>query len=149
MIVTELKMNKFGVVDFDNSEVVATAKIEIGLTASDVDNIMVTAIEGGIGYWARLENDTDEWKDKPENISSAQWATHLLLQGKFVLFSDSEIFDESDPDYVHPPLTLEGLAKGYALNHKKRPWDSSIENGDATTCDCIVQYAIFGELVYG
>lgn len=144
-----LKIKENGLIEFDKEKTVSTATVEVGLTEYDIDNIMVTAIEGGIGYWARLENTKEGWEEKPSNVPSAQWATNLLLQGKEVVFSDAELSDEKDPEYFFPSLTLEGLTKGYALNYKNRPWDSDIENGDSTTCDCIVQYAIFGELVYG
>jgi hypothetical protein len=50
------------VLTFDEKKVVATATIQKQLTESDIENIMVTAIEGGIGYWAILCNE----KTRPE-----------------------------------------------------------------------------------
>ena len=142
------KINEFGLMKFDEKKIVGTAKIEIGLSENDIDNIIVTGLEGGINYWAKLQNVGELWKDKPKEVSISQWVTHLLINGYEVQFSDTELMEGED-DYLFPSLTLDKLMKGYAQNHKERPWDSSIENGDATTSDCIIQYAIFGKLVYG
>jgi len=125
------------------SEIVGIAVVEKELSANDISNIIISAIEGGIGYWARLENIGEDWIDKPSDEPASLWATKLLLEGKSVEFSDSE-----DEDEIWE-LTLDKLIDGYAMNYKRRPHDSNIENGDATTADCIVQYALFNELVYG
>lgn len=142
------EVNDMGLLEFSEKKVVGVAKIELELTEENIENIMVTGLEGGIGYWARLENEGEEWNAKPNDIPVSQWATELLLQGKEVVFSDSEL-DEGDIDYYHPPLTLEKLIKGFELNYKHRPHDNNIETGDVTTADCIIQYAVFGEVVYG
>ena len=36
--------------------------VEKILTVEDMDDIMTTALEGGIGYWACLDNSTPEWE---------------------------------------------------------------------------------------
>jgi hypothetical protein len=136
----EIKDN--GLMEFDKEKIVGVAKVEMPLTEYDIDNIMVSAIEGGIGYWACLVNNTPEWADKPKNIASSQWATKLLLEGNKVLFEDEE-------DGKKLTLTLDKLIKGFEKNFKERPWDNDLEKGDANTSDCIVQYSLFGEVVYG
>lgn len=131
-----------GLMSFDDSETVAKARIELELTANDIDDIMVTALEGGIGYWAILNNVGEDWESKPKGLPSSQWATKLLLEEKTVYL------EEREEDTIHG-LTLQKLIEGFEKNYKERPWDNSIEDGDASTADCIVQYAIFGEVVYG
>lgn len=130
--------------EFSKEKVVGKSVIEVALTESDIESIMVTGLEGGIGYWACLENTGKNWATKPKEEPSSLWATKLLLEGKEVLFSDVE-----EEDVEIWTLTLDKLIKGYSLNREKRPFDSSIEKGDATTADCIIQYAIFNKLVYG
>lgn len=119
------------------------------LTERDIETIMVNGLEGGIGYWAILNNSGENWVDKPRNEPSSMWATKLLLEGKEVEFYDNEgelgEFEEEETWY----LTLENLIKGYDLNFKHRRFDSNLEEGDATTCDCIIQYALFNKIVYG
>ncbi|MEX3625080.1 hypothetical protein [Viridibacillus arvi] len=141
------EVNEYGSMKFDREKIVATAKVEISLSENDIESIMVTGLEGGIGYWARLDNSGKDWEEKPKEVAVSHWATELLLQGKTLQFSDAEgDDDESLGDWT---LTLEKLANGFALNYKNRPFDNDLENGDATTADCIIQYAMFGKVVFG
>jgi hypothetical protein len=142
VIDVSFKIGEDGLVTFSEETVVGKAKVEIPLTESDIESILVTALEGGIGYWACLVNDGADWVDEPNNVPTSQWATKLLLEGKEILFTD----EESDKKYT---LTLDKVIKGFELNYLKRPWDNDIEEGDATTADCIIQFAIFGEVIYG
>lgn len=132
-------------------KVVATVTIQKELTEEDIENIMVTAMEGGISYWAGLNNSTEDWNDQPEDEPNSTWATKLLIEGKSVEFYDIEEseLDDDESESEKWSLTLEKLIKGYEQNYKERPWDNDIDDGDATTADCIVQYALFGKLVFG
>lgn len=130
-------------IKFDREKVVGTAKVEIGLTAKNIDTIMSLALEGGIGYWAVLNNSTPDFDSKPDNRFTSEWATQLILDGKSIEFYDVE--DENE----RWELDLAKIIKGFELNYLKRPHDANLENGDATTGDCIIQYALFGKLVYG
>jgi hypothetical protein len=126
-----------------SSNIIGVATIQHNVTEKDIESIMVGGIEGGIGYWAVLNNVGENWRDKPSDEPSSICSTKLLLEGKEVEYYDTE--DEDD----RWNLTLEKLINGYELNLKQRNWDSSIENGDASTCDCIIQYALFGKIVFG
>lgn len=129
--------------EFSKEKVVGKAVVEMELTENDIESIMVNGLEGGINYWAGLDNTGENWDLKPKGEPLSTWATKLLLEGKEVKFYDLEDEDEL---WI---LTLEKLVKGFSLNYIHRPKDNSIEDGDATTCDCIIQYALFNELVYG
>lgn len=112
------------------------------VTERDVDTIICNSFEGVTGDWATLKRD-EHWNNKPKSIPSSEWATKLILEGKEVT-----LYDNEDPEETGT-LTLEKLIKGIQLNIDKRPWDADWEEGDAETADCIVQYAMFGDLVYG
>lgn len=122
------------------NNIVAVAKVERRLTEQDIESIMVGGMEGGIGYWAGVDNT--EWK-KPITEPNSMWATKLLLDGEKVVFYDVEDYEEQWS------LDLEKLIKGYELNFNKRAWDCSLEDGDAGTYDAIIQLALFGKIVYG
>lgn len=121
----------------------ATVTFKKELTEQDIENIMVGALEGGIGYWAGLKR-TGVWVDKPESEPTSTWATKLLLEGETILLYDIE--DEGEEYY---PLTLKNLIEGVERNYEERPHDNDLENADAGTCDCIIQYALFDEIVFG
>lgn len=113
------------------------------ITAEEVESVIVNALEGGSTYWLGLNNSTEIWKKKPQGIPLSLWATQMLLEGETLHFYDLE---DEEEEWT---LTLEQLMKGFKLNAEQRPFDSNVLDGDADTADCILQYGIFGELVYG
>jgi hypothetical protein len=131
-------MLKFG------DKVVGKVQIEKELTEKDIETIIVNGLEGGIGYWAQLDNTGISWVTKPKDEPISTWATKNILEGGCICLLDSE--GDEQGIWV---LTLDKLIQGYKLNYEKRSWDNDIENGDATTADCIIQYALFGTVVYG
>lgn len=116
-------------------------QVEMTVTPYDIENIIITAIEGGIGYWACLLNDEIEFDNQPDDIPVSQYATELLLLGKTIKFVDTEEFSEIWE------LTLEKLLLGIKLSMEDEPFD--LNDLDTEQSDCIVQYALFGELIYG
>ena len=67
----------------------------------------------------------------------------ILEGGKSIWFIDAE------DDYERYELTLDKLLNGIALNAKNRPHDCDIDNGDGITMDCIIQYALFDDVIFG
>lgn len=124
-----------------SKKVIGEIKIEI--TENDIESIIVGSFEGGSNYWLGLNNTGEDWGVKPKSEPSSIWAVKLLLEGKTVSLYDIE--DESE----EWELTLDKILAGIAMNQKKRPHDCNIEDGDAETMDCIIQYALFNQLVYG
>lgn len=122
-----------------------TVQIEKIITVEDVENIMITAVEGGIGYWANLLDDGIDFTNKPNGFPVSQYATALLICGSEIMFQDAE--DEEEGEIWG--LTIDKLLSGITQNIKERPHDCDLENMDAITADCIIQYALFGEIVYG
>ncbi len=125
-----------------SDKVIGTVTVQKQITESDIENIVVTAFEGGCNYWMGLIR-TKEWEDKPKNEPLSTWATKLLIEGKTIKLYDIEDDEEGWE------LTLEKVLKGIELNVVNRPFDCDLEDFDAYTADCIIQYALFGEIVYG
>lgn len=123
----------------------------IKVSANDIDNIVCTAIEGGINYWAMIDRQKSECREKPKGMPLSSWVTKMLLDGKSVYFYDweAESGDEAGNESERFELNLLRLINGIKLNCQHRPHDCDIETGDATTADCIFQYAMFNEIVYG
>jgi hypothetical protein len=123
-------------------DIVGTIKTAIPITKNDVENVIVTAFEGGINYWAGLKNKSLLWKTKPDREPLSLWATKLLLDGKSVL-----LYDIENPN-TNFELTIKGLLKGIEQYYVATDYQIDKENWDAESADCIVQYALFGEIVY-
>lgn len=117
-----------------------TATITVGLTKEDVDDIVTTALEGGITYWCRKAKVNGEYLGK--------YASDQISRGGTLTLYDSESDDKWE---LTLPKLLEGV-KMWITNAGAK----AIENGELDTCtidgdaaDSIVQYALFGELVFG
>lgn len=109
--------------------------VSITVSAEQIENIVVTALECQSTFWAGVDNTTPEWDYKPTEMPVSQYAVQLLLEGKSVRIYDIE--DEGE-QWV---LTLDNLLKGIAL---------SIQSGEypEDECDSVLQYALFGEIGY-
>lgn len=118
--------------------------IGITITESDIENIVVSSLEGGSNSWMGLDNSHPEFKEKPKGEPLSTWTTKLLIDGKTVYFYDIE-----DPEEKLFELSLQKLFNGITQNAKERPFASNKDGWDACDADCIMQYALFGELVYG
>lgn len=119
------------------------AEINVTLTEQDIDDIMVAALEGGINYWC----------DEAEVIEEkrvADWGHEQIARGGVLVLHDAESEDTWE-------LNLEKFLNGFKLwIEAGGDQYNAIENGEVDCCnidagcaDEIVQYALFGELVFG
>lgn len=116
-----------------------TYLITTSVSIETLENIVVTALEGGIGYWAVLDNTTKIW-DKYDycDLPCSQAAFEILYNGDSLRFYDTE--DETEVWR----LTWKNLIKGVELFGGVKE-----EDIDATVADQIIQYALFGKIVFG
>lgn len=130
---------------FEKDNIIGSIVVKKPVSASQIESVIVNSFEGGSNYWLGLNNSVEGnvWNDKPKGLPWSTWATQMLLEGKTLHFCDEEDGSEQWT------LNLEQLVKGVGLNYELRTWDNNIEDGDASTADCILQYGIFGEIVYG
>ncbi len=119
-------------------------KYSIDLTPQEREDLFVTAIEGGINYWATVGS---------------------LKSSKDGLWTVIRLHEDDDIEDVNPDLTIDGatsnmfriddwvmqmgldrLAKSKYQHHMV---DVVNDNCDAETADVIVQMAVFGDILYG
>lgn len=126
------------------------AELHFSLTQQDIDDIMVAALEGGINYWAGEAEVVEEKR-------VADWGHEQIARGGVLVIHDIE-----DPGETWE-LTLEKFLNGFKLwvehgGHAicAKEDNGTIEEGgvdtlgiDAACADEIVQYALFGEMVFG
>ena len=115
-------------------------QIEVNLTQQDVDDIMVAALEGGINYWCREAEVVGEYL--------GEYASDQISRGGSLILHDSESSDKWE-------LTLEKFLNGVKLYFEDgchvQVEDNRIDAGDidAGDADGIIQFALFGEVVFG
>jgi hypothetical protein len=123
--------------------------IELNIADEGIENIVITALEGGIGYWACLDNAHPtfiRFRDKNMNLSISECVYQLLMVGGVIYFYDSDS-DENETDRWE--LTLDMLLNGIKIYIEKSKQLYFIEDLDSIGADHIFQYAMFKELVYG
>ena len=123
--------------------------IELNIADEGIENIVITALEGGVGYWACLDNAHPtfaRFRKKNMNLSISECVYHLLMVGGVIYFYDSDS-DENQTDRWE--LTLDMLLNGIKMYIEKSKQLYFIEDLDSVGADHIFQYAMFKELVYG
>lgn len=122
--------------------VAETITITIEPNVYDIDCLMSTAFDSGISYWA-----SDWWVSKEPEADYQFTSDVIARDGEITVVEWAEDTEETT-EHV---LTLEKVLKGITLwmNHSGRSYSYLVENGDAEDGDCVVQMALFGEIVYG
>lgn len=127
---------------------------EVVLDKETVKDILTTAIEGGIGYWSILRCDTKSWEKARELAKEELKDTPCYCDVAYKLFELGLpiVLEDVEEDEIYK-LTKEKFIEGCRLYEEQT--NSSIlqamENGDfdANDADCIIQYALFNEVVFG
>lgn len=120
-----------------------TIERKIKVTQQDIDDIMVTALEGGINYWCRKAKVVGEYL--------GEYASEQISRGGTLILYDAE----DDNEYA---LDLEKLLCGLqkAINdywfedydwYNGKALDTC--NIDADVADTIIQLSIFDDVIYG
>lgn len=121
-----------------------TVKVTMDFTLDDIENWIVTAFEGGIGYWSRIVFLKGTPRDKyHKRIAS------ILVDGSN---NSAKMFGIIDTEgckryWVTRGKFLEGLQTMSAKYC--RHWANLLTDYDAETADVLIQCVIFGEIVYG
>ena len=119
------------------------AEIRARLTQEDIDDIMVGALEGGINYWCREAEVVGEYL--------GEYASEQISRGGALTLYDAESSDKWT-------LDLEKFLNGVKLwlqngddRYDALQGDGTLDTGeiDGEMADMIVQYALFGEVVFG
>lgn len=116
------------------------------LTAYDVYNMLVSAIEGGSNYWYMIDTDINKFVPEMKGEPYVDKLLMAIQKGHPVSVSDVE-----NEDHLGT-LTAESWAKAEKLmmqKHRRHFGDVLCENDDATTADVFFQLAVIGELTYG
>ena len=120
------------------------------VTEKDIDDIVCTALEGGINYWCKQARVVGDYL--------GEYASDQISRGGKLTLVLYEAAD--DTDKVEYTLRKGNLLNGIKLYMENpHPYDiTCVEHSvtkldtchvDGVVADMIVQYAIFGEIVFG
>lgn len=120
-------------------------EMEIVVTQEDIDDIMCGALEGGINYWCDEASVIGDYLGEygSEQISrGGQLKLYDFEEGKYHVLT-KEKFMEGLKLYFQKPTSCNILEQ---IDGKLR---LDCCNADALVCDAIIQYALFGDVIYG
>ena len=116
---------------------------QIKVTQEDIDDIMCSALEGGITYWCRKAEVVGDYL--------GEYASEQISRGGTLLLYDAEEDEVYDLDL---PNLLNGIKQAYEGNwFAEYGWcdGKTIDTCqvDAEVADVIVQLALFDEVIFG
>jgi hypothetical protein len=132
--------------------------LQVQLEPKDLVDILHCAIEGGINYWGECKGyKWSTWyvnNDAP--FGTEEYGKLADLPDDFVYVYVKEDEDQGEPTRdpnTWVPIRRADIERGFALAFANHPHLYQARDGevdmDATGGEVIIQYAVFGELVYG
>lgn len=134
-------------------------KLSIDIDDEKIKGLLCCGFEGGIGYWAQIEDykivkgaTYEDFQEggrfqEPKNYYHPSQLIPLI-EGCAVVIKD--IQTHTDKKTFH--LDLKAIHKGLEIMSTKYPehfGDFLSDNTDAITGDVFIQCCIFGEIIYG
>lgn len=116
------------------------------VTDEDIDDIMVSALEGGINHWCAEAKVQGEYLGEFASDQISRGGTLLLYDAKGKKYEEltKEKFLDGLKRYLKHPVYEDTIYPG---THEDRFLvDCTLI--DAPVSDTIIQYALFGEIVY-
>ena len=115
----------------------------VKITAEDIDDIMASALEGGINYWCGKAEVVGEYL--------GEYASEQISRGGSLILHDIE---NDETDELTLPKFLKGIQMAIQNNYyADYDWCNGTEidtcNVDACVADCIIQLALFDDIIYG
>lgn len=118
-------------------------KMSVKITQQDIDDIMVSALEGGINYWCCKAEVVGDYL--------GEYASEQISRGGTLKLYDAE---EDDVYELTLDKFIKGITKaindGYFTHYD---WYSRTEidtcNVDAEVADVIIQLALFDDVIFG
>lgn len=114
-----------------------------------IEDLLVTALEGGSNYWYWLSNETADQiekvtgKEDPLSIRFYQ----AIQKGESLIIHDAENDDEV-LGHINS-ASIQNALLMMATGHREHFADIISENHDATTADVFFQLAVMGEITFG
>ena len=131
---------------------------ETAITESQLTDLLSNAYYGiGFGYWGvsvhqnYLDARTELFKegiDEEDICREDVWA-RVLMKGQTI-----DVTEPEDDDAVHK-ISIKNIAEGLEQYFKEAPANGCTDiedllyNGDSDDADCVMQYATYGEIIFG
>jgi hypothetical protein len=134
------------------------------LTSEEAGTIVITAAEGGIGYWSQIQPDPGyRYTRWMPDLPDGSMGEPISVPDDFVFYrisplnEDEDGYDEDTIFDITPALVRRGLelamtqarhdlVRDVVLNSAREDWTGEI---DADGADVIIQLGCYGEIIWG
>lgn len=136
-----------------------TITTDIDIDDEFLSDVFITALEGGINYWAWVDEYQHSGDTPHANIMDGEddakpytVTPHTVLLGiAAILSARAPYYNPNAPDPAQRTQCgdMKYLTKGLADTVRSAVIEQDAGEIDASAADCIVQAALFGEIRYG
>lgn len=119
------------------------------ISEEDISDLFSAAWNGGINYWAVDYKLPEDFVPSPKNECLVEKMTECIKLGGTVKIAEDPEEEGNSEDFKWYDLTLETLTKGFELYFARPDATTEVGDWDSEVSDIIMQYALFGEIVYG
>ena len=127
--------------------------IEKEISRNTLENIFVTALEGGSNYWYAISSETKRAIREVVSREEDRYFSTALFTAVMDRDLAVDIHDAEDNETVLGTLTLDNikdrLQKLADSDDAQHLMDELMETGDAITSDVCFQYMVMGEIIFG
>lgn len=133
---------------------IITIKKEIDLDRLFLEDVFMTALEGGSNYWYWIADEQVEKVRKAVPKSKQPYFSIAVLEAVMIHGIDVAISDKDDHDNTLGVISkktmrsrIQSMADSEQFSHMIQA--QLDEMGDSNTADCIFQYIVMGEVMFG
>ena len=129
-------------------------KIETVVTRDVLENVCVTALEGGSNYWAYLSSESRDRIRRLVSVKEDPYISSAILKAVLDHTLEIPIHDVENTDEVLGVLSRKTLTERIKKLSSDESLKWALENeindvGDAESSDVVFQYMVMGEVIYG
>ena len=120
---------------------------KIGLTEEDIKDILCSCIEGGSNYWCQIQNCGEEWNEVENELPECSTIEDCIMTLWDKGYALHVIDEEDDNEYN---ISFKDFLDAIQSVIDDGTWNGNdVCDVDGEVGDCIMQYAAFGEVIYG
>jgi len=127
--------------------------IEKEISRDTLENIFVTALEGGSNYWYAISSKTKRAIREAVSREEDPYFSTALMTAVLDRGISVDIYDAEDNETILGTLSLDsikdGLQKLADSDDAQILMDELMFTGDAVTSDVCFQYMVMGEIIFG
>jgi hypothetical protein len=124
-------------------------KITTEVSNSQIENLVVSALEGGSNYWYNITDfgKPVRYEFRTDSDKIFRHVDYPMNPGGYLVIESTE-----EPKRKSARLNLKNIHRGLVLMAAKYPAhyaDVLNDNTDQSTADVFLQLALYGEVIYG